>query len=145
MFQSRRNALLAACLSVGLGSAALAYELESSTIDGGGATVTGGTYLLSGTIGQPDAGVATGGSYELRGGFWPTAGITSLPVVLGDMNCDGSVDGRDIEAFTVVILSPSGYGSAYPGCHVANGDFDLSGAVTIADVQAFTTFLLNQP
>jgi hypothetical protein len=30
----------------------------------------GGGYELAGTIGQPDAGVLTGGGYTLGGGFW---------------------------------------------------------------------------
>ncbi|MCX7841184.1 MAG: hypothetical protein N2559_17235 [Anaerolineae bacterium] len=47
------------------------YELTWSTIDGGGATFsTGGTYELGGTIGQPDAGTQSGGTYVLSGGFW---------------------------------------------------------------------------
>lgn len=49
----------------------MALTLDWSTIDGGGATqTTGGTFRLSGTTGQPDAGVSSGGAYTLRGGFW---------------------------------------------------------------------------
>jgi hypothetical protein len=49
------------------------YEISWYTIDGGGAqNLTGGTYSLSGTIGQYDAGTASGGSYTLAGGFWNT-------------------------------------------------------------------------
>ncbi len=54
------------------------YTITRSTIDGGGLTqATGGEYTLSGTIGQPDAGLATGGGYRLQGGFWhmPSDGI----------------------------------------------------------------------
>ena len=51
-----------------------AYDLGWYTIDGGGATFsTGGEYSLGGTIGQPDAGTLSGGSYALRGGFWVDA------------------------------------------------------------------------
>jgi hypothetical protein len=47
------------------------YDLSWWTVDGGGATgSTGGGYSLSGTAGQPDAGVLEGGSYVLGGGFW---------------------------------------------------------------------------
>jgi len=47
------------------------YNLTWNTFDGGGATFsTGGTYSLGGTIGQPDAGSLSGGSYTLNGGFW---------------------------------------------------------------------------
>jgi len=46
------------------------YSIDWFTIDGGGGTSTGGVYSVSGTIGQPDAGVLSGGSYSLIGGFW---------------------------------------------------------------------------
>jgi hypothetical protein len=47
------------------------YSIDWHKIAGGGGTSTGGTYQVSGTIGQPDAGGAmTGGNYSLTGGFW---------------------------------------------------------------------------
>ena len=52
------------------------YSIDWWTIDGGGGTITGGVYTLSGTIGQPDAGGSmTNGQYSIIGGFWvlPTA------------------------------------------------------------------------
>jgi len=47
------------------------YELSWSTIDGGGGQSTGGSYVLTATIGEPEAGASSGGDYELLGGFWP--------------------------------------------------------------------------
>ncbi len=47
-----------------------AYTVTWSTVDDGGGTSTGGTYTLSGTIGQPDAGALSGGASALGGGFW---------------------------------------------------------------------------
>ncbi len=47
------------------------YEISWSTIDGGGGRSSGGPYVLTGTIGQPDAAYSSGGGYELLGGFWP--------------------------------------------------------------------------
>ena len=48
------------------------FDLTWSTVDGGGLmNSTGGTFSLSGTIGQPDAQVPpvmTGGSFEVTGG-----------------------------------------------------------------------------
>jgi len=49
---------------------AQSYSIDWFTIDGGGGTSTGGVYSVSGTIGQPDAGAMSGGSYSLIGGFW---------------------------------------------------------------------------
>ena len=53
------------------------YDLTWNSIDGGGATFsTGGGYSLGGTIGQADAGAASGGAYSLNGGFW--AGVPAI-------------------------------------------------------------------
>ncbi len=46
------------------------FELTWFTVDGGGGTSSGGDFVLSGTIGQPDAGTLAGGDFTLRGGFW---------------------------------------------------------------------------
>lgn len=55
------------------------YDLTWNTVDGGGQTFSmGGGYSLGGTIGQPDAGVLTGGGYTLGGGFW-RGGAVILP------------------------------------------------------------------
>jgi hypothetical protein len=55
-----------------LASAANAdYNISWHTIDGGGGQSSGGQYILTGTIGQPDAAYSEGGDYELLGGFWP--------------------------------------------------------------------------
>jgi hypothetical protein len=48
------------------------YDLSWWSVDGGGDIFTGdGEYGLSGTMGQPDAGLGrTTGGYRLRGGLW---------------------------------------------------------------------------
>lgn len=60
------------CLLAGLACSASAqsFSIDWSTIDGGGGTSIGGQFSLTGTIGQPDAGAMSGGSYTLTGGFW---------------------------------------------------------------------------
>src|ERR1035441_8169041 len=50
---------------------AQSYSIDWYKIAGGGGTSTGGTYQVSGTIGQPDAsGAMSGGNYSVTGGFW---------------------------------------------------------------------------
>lgn len=47
------------------------YEMRKYSINSGGQTSTGGSYQVSGSIGQADASMElTGGNYSLNGGFW---------------------------------------------------------------------------
>jgi hypothetical protein len=58
------------------------YAITWWTVGGGG-TSSGGSHVLSGTIGQPDAGVMSGGGYTLTGGFWGlgTLDMIYLPLI----------------------------------------------------------------
>jgi hypothetical protein len=61
------------------GAFAQNYSIDWYTIDGGGGTSTGGVYAVTGTIGQPDAGVMSGGNYSLTGGFWSLLSLVQTP------------------------------------------------------------------
>lgn len=61
---------IGALLAIPFCLSAQTYNIDWYTIDGGGGTSSGGGYTLSGTIGQPDAGLLAGGRYTLSGGFW---------------------------------------------------------------------------
>jgi hypothetical protein len=92
--------LLAGCLLAGgllaaVGGAVQAqapqqsYDLSWWTVDGGGGTWSvGGTYVQGGTAGQPDAGLPTGGTFTLAGGFWGGGAVAAplraifLPLVV---------------------------------------------------------------
>jgi len=80
------------------------YAIDWYTIDGGGGVSAGGSYTLSGTVGQPDAGTLSGDSYTLQGGFWPglivsTPGLPTLYIQLSGNN-------------VIISWSPSGNGFA---------------------------------
>ena len=54
--------------------------IKTSTVDGGGGTSTGGSFSLSGTVGQHDAAPpSTGGTFALTGGFWGGATTGARP------------------------------------------------------------------
>jgi len=97
------------------------YEITRSTIDGGGVMrSTSGDFELSGTIGQPDAGVMSGGDIELTGGFW----IESPPT---DCNDDGIVSLLDHGTFAACLSGPDGGIDASPcPCFDADGDGDIT-------------------
>jgi len=60
-----------------------------------------------------------------------------------DMNCDGRIDGLDIQAFADALLLPATYDARNPTCNELNGDFDNNNVVTSADVAPFTQCVLN--
>lgn len=55
-------------LAGALAAQAQPFTIDWWTVDGGGGDGSGGTFTLSGTAGQPDAGILGGGM--LDGGFW---------------------------------------------------------------------------
>ncbi|MCG3126023.1 MAG: hypothetical protein CHACPFDD_00851 [Phycisphaerae bacterium] len=76
------------------------FEIGRWTIDGGGGlTSAGGTFELSGTIGQADAGTLTGDGLSLAGGFW--CGFAP-----GDCDSNGRVDLVDFAGFAACVTGP---------------------------------------
>lgn len=99
------------------------FELSRHTIDGGGVIQsTGGEFELSGTIGQPDAGVLTGGGFQLTGGFW-------FEVAPTDCNDDGTVDLFDHASFSGCLTGPD---AEFPG-GCACFDVDRTGVIDLRD------------
>ena len=135
MHRKRWSAI--AALSAGLLTAnagAQPFNIDSFTIDGGGGTLAGSTYTLSGTIGQPDAGVLTGASFSVSGGFWAAAGETGCNIA--DLaEPFGVLDLSDINVFV------GGFVTSDPIADLNNdGIFDL------ADIGEFIpAFLIGCP
>ncbi|MBZ0173254.1 MAG: hypothetical protein K8E66_12795, partial [Phycisphaerales bacterium] len=102
--------------------------ITSSTIDGGGGTMVGSFYSLSGTIGQHDASDAmTGTTFQLTGGFWPT--VNPPPPCPADLSPPyGLLDLADVLAFVHAFQA-----------NEALADFDDNGLFDLADVLAFVT------
>lgn len=104
------------------------FEISRSTIDGGGTMEsTGGEFSLAGTIGQPDAGVMTGGDqvtgvFELTGGFW-------FQTPLGDCNETGIVNLLDYDEFETCMHGPTS--GVDTGCECF--DVDRDGSVNLQD------------
>ena len=104
---------------------AQSFEIDWFTIDGGGSMSNEARGLeVSGTIGQPDAGVMTGGGLTLTGGFW-------FEIPLGDCEEDGDVDLIDTYWFTRCLRGPD-VGPPDPECLCF--DVDRSRTIDLADL-----------
>lgn len=72
----------------------------------------------------------------------PTATLTTGTNMLrGDLNCDGEVGFRDINAFVLRLANPEQYAAAYPTCPDANGDINEDGSVSFGDINPFVALL----
>jgi len=97
------------------------FETSWFTFDGGGDMwTTGGDFVLSGTIGQPDAStlVMSGGNFELLGGFWV-------------MYCPGDIDGDGQTGHSDLGILLSDWGCTGGGCV---GDLDGDGNTGHSDL-----------
>jgi hypothetical protein len=64
-----------------------------------------------------------------------------VPVIPGDLNCDGSVNFGDINPFVLRLSNPAGYQQQFPGCPDANGDINGDGSVNFGDINPFVALL----
>jgi hypothetical protein len=63
------------------------------------------------------------------------------PALIGDLNCDGVVNGFDIDPFVLALANPAGYGAAYPDCDRALADINGDGGVDGFDIDPFVILL----
>ncbi|MBU0638523.1 MAG: hypothetical protein KKB50_06635 [Planctomycetes bacterium] len=69
---------------------------------------------------------------------------TLRPMRRGDLNCDGLVNGFDIDAFVLLLndVEPyDDYYAVYPNCQHMSADVNLDGAVNGFDIDAFVLLL----
>jgi hypothetical protein len=125
-----RAAALAGAGVWGASGAWAQLTLTWSTIDGGGGTSSGGSFVLSGTVGQPDAsGPMTGAAYALGGGFWH--GMPGACYV----NCDGSTTAPVLNVLDFnCFLNKFAAGDPYANC-------DGSTTAPVLNVLDFNCFL----
>ncbi len=79
-----------------------------------------------------DAGYSVLLDYNLDGvtdGVDRAALLNVACLIRGDMNCDGAVDGFDVDPFLLALSDPQGYASSYPTCDWLRADMNLDGSV----------------
>jgi hypothetical protein len=61
----------------------------------------------------------------------------------GDTNCDGLVNGYDIDPFVLALTDPAAYALAYTGCPILNADCNGDGLVNGYDIDPFVVCLTS--
>lgn len=147
----RRIAALCSILALAIPASADVFSVNWWTVDGGGAMYsTGGNFELGGTIGQPDAGVLSGGDFSLVGGFWGVNGSSESPCsgsIRGDSDCSGAVNFDDIDCFVSALIDQGSWDSCghAGGCdYTCVNDIDQNGSVDFDDIDGFVDCLVNE-
>lgn len=129
----KRSLCIGALIAVTLPATAHAqsggpYDLSWSTIDAGGAMeMSGGSFTLSGSIGQFDAGAGASGAFLLDAGFWALPAGSTVGCNPADLaEPFGSLDFTDVVAFLTA------FGAMEPAADLAPpfGVFDFSDVVS---------------
>jgi hypothetical protein len=67
--------------------------------------------------------------------------LTPVGFLVGDVNCDGSVNFGDINPFVLILADPTAWQTAYPTCPATNGDINRDGGVNFGDINPFVALL----
>ncbi len=126
-------------------------QFDDGTFLGGPFTANGGDFS---TFGADRAALSNNGTLLFVGSVDDATGSTvagrtliSVPLpapglLLGDMNCDGTLDVNDVAPFALALTDPTGYAAAFPGCEIARGDMNQDGGANALDIADFVAALL---
>ncbi|MCX6927648.1 MAG: carboxypeptidase regulatory-like domain-containing protein, partial [Verrucomicrobia bacterium] len=115
------------------------------TVDGGGGASAGGGLSVSGTIGQPDAGLMAGGGFRLAGGYWGRAAVFALPAPLQLTPTNATIAARrslifiasgGLPPYTFSFVSNLSGGSlnSTNGFYTAGTNADVADVVRVTDL-----------
>ncbi|MCH8806555.1 MAG: hypothetical protein IH986_10765 [Planctomycetes bacterium] len=95
-----------------------------------------------------------GPALYVAGGFDSAGGINANNITRwvpcpsfppGDMNCDGRLDGGDIDPFFLALGDPAAYTAQFPNCNILNGDMNRDGRLDGGDIDPFFACLGGGP
>lgn len=116
------------------------FQIPWFTIAGGGGDSSGGSYAVSGTIGQPVTGFSSGGNYTLEGGFWASESIGNPEIHIAYASATtvrvwwpSSSAGFVLQVNTSVS-HPSGWGPMPAGTIVT--DDGMTRSVTVSSINS---------
>jgi hypothetical protein len=69
--------------------------------------------------------------------------LAPQPILPGDLNCDGAVNGFDIDPFVLALTFPAYYATVYPDCNINLGDIDGDGQLDAFDIDPFVECVVH--
>ena len=101
--------------------------------------IASGTSQDCNANGVPDeCDIANGTSQDANGDGMPDECAT---ILVGDANCDASVNFRDINPFVLALTDRPAWQATYPACPLGNIDINGDGSVNFGDINPFVALL----
>lgn len=94
----------------------------------------------SGLLGINNGGTVAGTFIGAAGAARP---FLAVPGDNGDLNCNGTKDGEDLQDFVLALLNPAAFIAVHPNCPILNGDFTGDRHLEVDDVPGMVNCLLN--
>jgi hypothetical protein len=133
IFNAAVLALLFVTLAETRALASNSYDMTWHTVDGGGGQSSGLGFDLHGTIGQPDAGLMSGGGFELASGFWAGIADPTTPTCPPDVAPPGGDGVVNVNDLLAVI---NGWGACPNPCPTCIPDITSDCLVNVNDLLA---------
>lgn len=121
------------CWVPGEGIDMFAYDRDGNQI--GHEFNAGGGHFTAFSFPQPV--IARLDMYCILQGIDNLAFIAPVPVLRGDLNCDGAVTSSDVGPFVLALIDPSGYAGAFPSCDIRHADMNCDRRVDGLDIQGY--------
>ncbi|MEL7473347.1 MAG: GC-type dockerin domain-anchored protein [Planctomycetota bacterium] len=146
----RTRPMLAGIAMLALAASATSAQMAitRSTVDGGGSAVIGGAYVLTGSIGQPDARALDQGAIDLAGGFWSSSNACGPADLTRTGSAAGLPDGVvDLSDFSLYLSRWASSDASADITPTGSCLFELEdGAVDLSDFSCFlSTWSLGCP
>ncbi|MCG3125355.1 MAG: hypothetical protein CHACPFDD_00173 [Phycisphaerae bacterium] len=129
------------CDPTGFGEGQVFLGFEQLATDAAGNAPIDVTLGVPTTVGWLVTATATDVSTGDTSEFSACTTIAQGANPLGDMNCDGSVNGFDVDGFVLALSDPVEYDVQYPDCDISHGDVDGDGSINGFDVDGFVALL----
>lgn len=100
-----------------------------------------GGAALDGEIADPNSVASLPSGNGIAGGAAVFQFHVVNPMQTGDLNCDGSVNNFDIDAFVLALTDSEAYAAQYPDCSIQNADANGDGLVNNFDIDPFVALL----
>ncbi|MFG0285352.1 MAG: hypothetical protein ACF8R7_13115 [Phycisphaerales bacterium JB039] len=114
---------------------------DGSAWSGLGTGLDGNVFGVASLADEAGPSLYVGGFFAQAGGYDSGMVARWMNRCAGDMNCDGRIDGFDLDPFTLAVSDPAAFAAQYPGCPRLRADVNGDDLVDERDIEPMLKLL----